>query len=596
MFSISLEAHLKQTRTIMKKMGLDAIFIPTNDPHGTEYLPEHWALRAYLSGFNGSAGTLVITVKNAYLWVDSRYWLESEKMFKDTFLKVMRQGAKEVPSVLSFCCSELKKNQVIGFDPQMVSMQLFSQYIESLENHQIIFKSIPHLADLLWTSRPKKPSTKIVEHDVAFAGESRTDKIKKIQLKMIHRHATCLLISSLYDLAWLFNLRAQDTPYTPVFLGYALVFEDSVTLFVQKKALSSDVKKALIRDGIGICDYHEIGHELTHLPAKTKLLYSKYSTSVELGEVIPKKIKQIACDPSLVSEEKAIKNQQELAHLQKAMSYDGVALLRFYQKFELELKKGKKITELTVGESLDAERLKMPHNRGISFSSIVAYNAHAAMCHYHATPKTQSQIKQEGVLLIDSGGQYLTGTTDITRTFGLGECSNDYRRDYTLVLKGHLAVAHAVFPEGTKGSQLDTLARQYLWQYGLDFGHGTGHGIGFYLNVHEGPCGISAAAHTPLKVGHCLTNEPGLYREGLYGIRIENVLTVSLGEKTSMGQFLKFENLTLFPYDLKSIEKSLLTTEEIEQVNAYHNRVYRVLSPLLDKDEKRYLRALTKSL
>lgn len=590
-------SRLSHLRAVMKKNRLDAVIIPTADPHMTEYLPIHWRLRAWLSGFEGSAGTLIVTMGSAALWTDSRYWIDAANILKGSEIELMKQGLPDTPSFSQWLKKNLKKNARVAYDPLMVGYKDFETRAAELADAGIALVTLDGLCGKVWVNRPAAPTGKVMDYAVKYAGESRASKLKRLRKAMQEKKTDTNLISSSYDIAWLFNLRGSDTPHTPIFAAFALIGMKEATIFAETAKFSASLIAKLAKDGVTVRPYDEITDALRKLSSKTTIMLAPQQTVKALADAIPAKTKKLEIDILPSNEMKAVKNETELQWLREAAVSDGVILTTFFASIETFLAEGVTLTEYDAVTIMD--QIRSMYSRGLSFNSIIAYNANAAMAHYSAKPENAAKLKRQGMLLADTGSQYYGATTDVTRTVALGPTTKEMRSDYTLVLKGLLRLTRAVFPVGTSGTQLDTLAREDLWQNNLNFLHGTGHGIGSYLNVHEGPHGISghpAGGKISLKPGMLITNEPGMYREGKHGIRIENIIHVTPQKKSEFGTFLAFETMTLFPFDSNLIERDLLTDVEIRQINDYHQRVYKLVAPKLSPLLRRWLKAKTTAL
>ena len=588
---MEITAKIAAIRSAMKAQNLSAYIIPSSDPHQSEYLAPHWETRKWLSGFTGSAGTLVVTMDHAGLWTDSRYFIQAEDQLAKSPVILHRLGPARGPEYIHWLGEQLTKGSIIGMDGMLCSLNQNRNIVKILHRHGLEFENNHDLIDVVWTDRPPIPTANIFELSPSLAGKDRVQKFDEIRKKMNEQEADHYLISALDEIAWTFNLRGRDVEFNPVFVAYSVVTLDKVILFTDIQKISQELKEKLSKDGILLKDYQAIAHFLEHLPTSVNLLIDKSTTSIGLHQKIEKA--NIISGSSIVRDLKGRKNETEIKHIKQAMRYDGVALTRLYRWLEENLDNDLPITEATLADKLAAFRSEQPGYYGESFPAIVGYQANGAIVHYRPEHGTAATIKPTGLLLLDSGGQYESGTTDITRTTALGPVTEDQRLHYTLVLKGHLGVALLHYPAGTKGYQIDTLARQDLWKAHLDYGHGTGHGVGFFLNVHEGPQSISSAAgrgSVPLEVGMLTSNEPGFYLTNNYGIRIENlVLTVPAGE-SAFGNFLKFDTVTLFPIDLSLVKKELLTESEIVWLNNYHQMVFNELSPLLNSSEVEWLK------
>lgn len=584
-------------RNVMAARKIDACIVPSSDPHLSEYLPEHWQARRWLSGFDGSAGTLLVTATFAGLWTDSRYWEQAERELAGTSIQVMRMGAKGVRSFIDWIADGLPRGSRVGVDGQVLSLQAHGQWRESLRVKGIELCCDNDLVGVSWAGRAPLPHAPVYEHMPPYACRLRADNLAAVRAAMAAHKADWHWISSLDDIAWLFNLRGDDVSYNPVFLAHALIGRDSVRLFAAPGKIDAALCAVLRRDDIVIEPYDNAGAALAQLPAQDGLLIDPQRTTVGVLAAAAHVRKIEAINPSQLL--KSRKTPAELDHVRRSMEHDGVALCEFFAWFESA--QGKElITELTIDEKLTAARAARPNFVSLSFPTIAAFNANGAMPHYRATPESHAVIQGDGLLLIDSGGQYLGGTTDITRVVPVGNPGVEQKRDYTAVLKGMIALSQAVFPRGTASPALDVIARMPIWQVGGEYGHGTGHGVGYFLNVHEGPQGIAYRAvvnpNMGMEPGMITSNEPGLYRPGRWGIRIENLVANCPAMTTEFGEFLKFETLTLCPIDLRCSEPGLLAPSERLWLNTYHSEVQRRLSPLVSDFAKDWLLARTQAI
>jgi len=579
-------------REKMKASGLDAYIIPSSDPHQSEYVADHWKSRTWLSGFTGSAGLLVVTANHAGLWTDSRYFLQAEDELSSSEVVLQKQKVPYAPEHLDWLRDNLLMGCTIGLDGYLFSHSQLNHIIAQLGKSGLKVDYTKDLIQELWQDRPALPQSEVFELDESLAGKSRGDKLEEIRQQMRNQGATCYVISTLDDIAWTLNIRASDVEYNPVCIAYLLIEEQKTTLFVEETKIKPELQGHLSDDGVALKPYQEIESSVSKLPKGEKLLVDGSSLNARLFEAIPKD--QSVKGKNIICQLKALKNPTEVAHIKTAMVKDAVALCRFYRWLEGELEAGNTISEAFAAEKLAGFRAQQEGYFGESFGAIVGYNSNGAIVHYSPEEGKCADIRKKGVLLLDSGGQYQNGTTDITRTTALSTPRDELKTNYTLVLKGHIAVARIQFPKGTTGVQLDTLARMHLWQAGLNYGHGTGHGVGFFLNVHEPPQGITpspvgARGTTPFQPGMFTSNEPGFYKTGEYGIRIENLVLCVEGEETEYGKFYKFDTLTLFPIDTSLIKEEMLTQEEVDWLNNYHQEVYEKVSPALEPEEKKWL-------
>ena len=583
----ALRAHIAQEQ-------IQAFIIPSTDPHLSEYVAPHWQSREWISGFTGSAGTVVVTAKDAGLWTDSRYFLQAARQLEGTCITLYKEMLPETPNIPEFLSAHVQEGDCVGIDGKMFSAEEVEHLQKELKKSGIRIKSIADPMQLLWTDRPAMPLAPAFVYDTKYAGMSFTEKLPAVRQAMEAAGADSLLLSALDEIAWLLNIRGNDVHCNPVVVSYLLIEKDKVNYFVQPQKVTPELAEYFSANGISVHPYEEIGdylnsfnaHSILMNPAKTN--YAIYS-AIRPGCLIINGASPVALL-------KAIRNKQEIAGIHAAMQRDGVALVKFLKWLDEAVPAGKE-TEISVDKKLHTFRAAQPLYMGESFDTIAGYKEHGAIVHYEATPETDVTLKPEGFLLLDSGAQYLDGTTDITRTIALGPLTEEEKTDYTLILKGHIALAMAVFPEGTRGAQLDVLARMPIWKERMNYLHGTGHGVGHFLNVHEGPQSIRMNENpVALQPGMVTSNEPGVYKAGSHGIRTENlVLTVPAGEGM-FGKYLKFETLTLCPICRKGIIKELLTAEEIGWLNDYHRTVYEKLSPDLNNDEKEWLKEACKAV
>lgn len=583
----ALRAHIAQEQ-------IQASIIPSTDPHLSEYVAPHWQSREWISGFTGSAGTVVVTAKDAGLWTDSRYFLQAARQLEGTCITLYKEMLPETPNIPEFLSAHLQEGDCVGIDGKMFSAEEVEHLQKELKKSGIRIKSIADPIQLLWTDRPAMPLAPAFVYDTKYAGMSFTEKLPAVRQAMEAAGADSLLLSALDEIAWLLNIRGNDVHCNPVVVSYLLIEKDKVNYFVQPQKVTPELAEHFSANGISVHPYEEIGdylnsfnaHSILMNPAKTN--YAIYS-AIRPGCLIINGASPVALL-------KAIRNKQEIAGIHAAMQRDGVALVKFLKWLDEAVPAGKE-TEISVDKKLHTFRAAQPLYMGESFDTIAGYKEHGAIVHYEATPETDVTLKPEGFLLLDSGAQYLDGTTDITRTIALGPLTEEEKTDYTLILKGHIALAMAVFPEGTRGAQLDVLARMPIWKERMNYLHGTGHGVGHFLNVHEGPQSIRMNENpVALQPGMVTSNEPGVYKAGSHGIRTENlVLTVPAGEGM-FGKYLKFETLTLCPICRKGIIKELLTAEEIGWLDDYHRTVYEKLSPDLNNDEREWLKEACKAV
>lgn len=583
----ALRAHIAQEQ-------IQAFIIPSTDPHLSEYVAPHWQSREWISGFTGSAGTVVVTAKDAGLWTDSRYFLQAARQLEGTCITLYKEMLPETPNIPEFLSAHLQEGDCVGIDGKMFSAEEVEHLQKELKKSGICIKSIADPMQLLWTDRPAMPLAPAFVYDTKYAGMSFTEKLPAVRQAMEATGADSLLLSALDEIAWLLNIRGNDVHCNPVVVSYLLIEKDKVNYFVQPQKVTPELAEYFSANGISVHPYEEIGHYLNSFNAHSILMNPAKTNYAIYSAIRPGCL--IINGASPVALLKAIRNKLEIAGIHAAMQRDGVALVKFLKWLDEAVPAGKE-TEISVDKKLHTFRAAQPLYMGESFDTIAGYKEHGAIVHYEATPETDVTLKPEGFLLLDSGAQYLDGTTDITRTIALGPLTEEEKTDYTLILKGHIALAMAVFPEGTRGAQLDVLARMPIWKKRMNYLHGTGHGVGHFLNVHEGPQSIRMNENpVALQPGMVTSNEPGVYKAGSHGIRTENlVLTVPAGEGM-FGKYLKFETLTLCPICRKGIIKELLTAEEIGWLNNYHRTVYEKLSPDLNNDEREWLKEACKAV
>ena len=594
--------RIKALRRSMTTHGVDAWLVPSSDPHLSEYLPGHWQGREWLTGFTGSVGTLLVTHDFAGLWVDSRYWVQADKELSGSGIEMMKvaQGQQILAPIDWFDVNH-QGPATLGFDGAVLPLAAHRAFRARLGD-VVTIKSDRDLLEEIWSDRPALPQAAVMAHDDAFAGQTRLDRLTQLRQAMNDASADAHLISTLDDIAWLFNLRGSDVDYNPVFLAHALVDAHHVRLFVDQDKVPAALCEALADDGVFLHDYAEARESLTRLPEGTRLLIDPARVTLSLVEALPDHVTRVeAFQPTTLA--KACKSDAEIDHVRAAMARDGAALCRFLCWLETTLERKEPITELTIDARLTAERVREKHFVSRSFPTIAGFNANGALPHYRATEAAHSVIEGQGLLLIDSGAQYLDGTTDITRVIPVGEPTPTQKADYTRVLKGMMALSRTRFPEGIEAPRLDAIARAPLWEAGLDYGHGTGHGVGYFLNVHEGPQVISRGAQptpqTAMREGMITSIEPGLYRPNQWGIRIENLVAnrlVTEVETINDDAFLEFETLTLCPIDTRLIERSLLRDDEITWLDDYHRTVFERLAPMLDEGTRHWLADKTQPL
>lgn len=586
---MTINHRIQKLREAMRAHHIDAYIIPSSDPHQSEYVAGHWASRQWISGFTGSAGLAIVTLQHAGLWTDSRYWLQAETELRDTAWVLHRQEGGTLPEHITWLQANLPPGSTLGIDGALFSAGQWRFLRKQLQKYSIEIEDKFDLIAEIRPDRPALPAGMIFEYDLQFAGESRADKLRHVREQMRAQAADFHLVTTLDDIAWTLNLRGTDIPFNPLVISHLIIGLEMSWLFIQPEKVPDEIKRALNEDGVVVQPYEQITSFLQKITAP--ILIDDHSVNLQLYRAIPEAWRLQG--ETIPLQLKAVKNATEIAQLRTAMCKDGVALLRFFRWLEQALTEAP-VTEYEAGRQLHAFRQAQGDYFGESFSAIVGYNSNGAIVHYRPDEQDSAVLRAEGILLLDSGGQYLQGTTDITRTVALGPPNTEQQLHYTLVLKGHIALAMARFPAGTTGVQLDTLARQFLWQQGLNFGHGTGHGVGFFLCVHEPPQGFTSnPAHqrsrTALQPGMLTSNEPGFYQTGAYGIRIENLVLCVPTHETVYGAFLQFETLSLFPIDTQLIDSSLLTGAERQWLNDYHQKVLQNLGPYLDSAETAWL-------
>lgn len=583
----SVQDRIDELRKAMGDRGISAYIIPGGDPHQGEYVADRWKSREWISGFTGSAGNVVITMDHAGLWTDSRYFIQGEEELSDSEFELHKSGQGGA-EFFPWTMEQLKAGDKLAIDGSLFTASQIEKYSAACEEKGVKLDVDCDLIEEIRTDRKPIPDEPIFLHDEECAGLSRKEKIEKVQSEMKDRGVSAYLVPSLDDIAWLFNIRGRDVEYNPVAIAFAAVEDDKALLFIDPKKVPDDVKETLINSGIHLQPYDAFYSYVKSLGKP--VYYDPNKTNGSIAAVLPRDLKKVTGD-SIVMHMKSIKNDTEQLWLRKSMIKDGIALTHAYKWLENALAT-RGVEEVELAEKIAYFRSKQDGYFGESFAAIIGYKGNGAIVHYRPLPGKCKTIERSGMLLTDSGGQYVDGTTDITRTFALGEVTDEQKRDYTLVLKGHIGLATAVFPEGTHGLQLDIKAREHLWKHGLNYGHGTGHGVGFFLNVHEPPQGfvpnLGERGVTVQKAGHYSSNEPGYYVEGSHGIRIENLVVCH--EHPELEGFLQFETMTLYPIDTTPIDKSLMTEEEVKWLNDYHERVYYELAPHLDLDHVEWLK------
>lgn len=588
-----INQRLESLREVMRREHLSAFIFPSTDAHQSEYVADHWQGRTWISGFNGSAGTAVVTMKSAALWTDSRYFLAAEEQLNGTEFQLMKLKIEGTPTISEWLAQELQgENAEVGLDGMVNSYHETMGLIADLrKSGGITVRTNFDPLGLIWTDRPAIPANPVEIQPMEFAGESVASKISRIRTALRQRHADGMLISALDDIAWTLNLRGTDVHCVPVFVSYLLISSQQVSLYVDSAKINDEVKAYLTENGISLYPYNKVAEGLERY-SEYNILLDGDETSYFLWKTV--KCQEIIAGNSPVPAMKAQKNDREIAGFRQAMLRDGVAMVKFLRWLKPAVEAGGQ-TEISIDRKLTSLRAEQHLFRDISFDTIAGYQAHGAIVHYEATPETDVALKPEGLILIDSGAQYQDGTTDITRTIALGPVTEEMKHVYTLVLKGHIQLELAKFPDGASGTQLDALARECMWREGYNYLHGTGHGVGAYLSVHEGPHQIRMEwKPTSLRAGMTVTDEPGLYLSGKFGVRIENTLLIKDYQTTEFGKFLQMESLTLCPIDLTPVDFSMLQPEEIEWLDTYHRDVFEKLSPYLEGEDLEWLREATR--
>ena len=589
--------YLARLRKAMSEHGIDATVISGTDPHQSELPPHHWRGREWLTGFwsgNGTNGTAVVTADKALCWTDSRYFIQAEEQLKGTGFSMMKEDGPDAVDLIDWLTENMKAGQTVGIDGMTFSISYAQRMQQELADNDIKFNDNFPQFDYIYPERPERPKNKLFIHDEKIVGETVDSKMERLMAEVKNEFANAVLLSALDDIAWATNLRtAGDIAFSPIFVAYLYINPSRKVLFIDREKITDEVAEHLKKYSIEVEDYDKVVDFVRQLPKETRLLLDPAKTSRGLYD-------NVACTPvfggSRLARLKSVKNSTMLKNLATAMEKDGVALTRFFMHVEKEFPKGE-LTEVGLGKTLRDLRLADKSCVDESFAPIIGWNGHGAIVHYEATEETDATISGNGILLVDSGGQYTYGTTDITRTVALGDPTPEQRHDFTLVMKGHIALAMIKFPEGTRGAQLDVLARQYLWNDGKAYYHGTGHGVGFFINCHEGPQSIRLNENpTPLEPGMITSNEPGLYLEGKYGIRCENLIVTEEWKTTEFGKFFRFDTMTLFPFDVNLFDTSMMTGEEIEWVNSYHDMVRSRLTPLLSGEEAKWLEEKTRHI
>lgn len=592
---MTVQKRLSALRELMKKRGVDAYLVPTDDFHASEYVGDYFKCRKYITGFTGSAGTAVITEDMAGLWTDGRYFIQAAQQLEGTSVTLFKMGEPGVPTVHEFLKDKLTEGMCLGFDGRTVSAAEADQLKTLLSDKNIRFSVEEDLIGEIWTDRPELSCEPVMELDVKWTGESRADKCRRIRHKMEEKQADVFVLTSLDDIAWLLNIRGNDIHCCPVVLSYLVMTKEEILLFANENAFSKEIQENLHSDGVILKPYDDVYSYAKTITSEKTVILSRKCANSRLVNSIPSEV-SILDEENLTLLPKAVKNETEVGNERTAHIKDGVAVTKFM--YWLKQNVGKiKITELSAADYLFDLRKQQENFLGNSFDPIVSYGGHAAICHYSPSPETDIPLEPKGLALCDTGGHYLEGTTDITRTIALGELTEKEKKYFTIVLKGHLNLSDAKFRYGCCGQNLDYIAREPLWRLGEDYNHGTGHGVGYLLNVHEGPNSFRwKSSSAVLEEGMITSNEPGYYVENEFGIRHENLIVCKKAEETAFGQFMCFENLTMVPFDLDAVEPALLTDHEKELLNAYHRDVYEKISPYLNEEEKEWLKESTRAI
>ncbi|MDX9846666.1 MAG: aminopeptidase P family protein [Tenuifilaceae bacterium] len=586
---------INRLRSQMADHSISAYIIPSSDPHLSEYLPDCWKFRAWVSGFTGSAGTLVVSKSKAALWTDSRYFLQAEQELAGSGIELCKMGLPETPTMENWLATNLHENDIVGFDGQLLANSAAKKLVSDLKSKGLNTNAEINLIDEIWDKRPLLPQGKAFEHELRFAGQTLAEKITQIRHSLNQEGCNACIASALDEVAWIFNIRGNDVDYNPVVLSYGYISIDEAILFIDINKIDDALANRLQEQGVEIMDYTDIAKFIKKIPKSTVIALDESKLNHSLASLIPKGV-AIKSTLSIPTRLKAIKNSVELENIRQCHVMDGVAMCEFFYWLEQNVGK-EKITELTIADKLVEFRRKQKGFISESFGTIAGYKEHGAIVHFSASTESASEIKHEGFLLVDSGGQYMQGTTDITRMIHLSQPSKEEKSDYTLVLKGMIQLSMLQFPVGTRGSQIDVLARMAMWQKGINYGHGTGHGIGAFLNVHEGPQSIRPNENpVTLEPGMVQSNEPGIYRAGKYGIRIENLIACQKSIDTEFASFLNFETLTICPIETKPVDIEMLSPDEREWLNSYHKMVYEKLSPHLSAEVKAWLKEKTKKI
>ncbi len=600
-FTAQRDARLAQLRAAMARHGIDACIVPSSDPHLSEYLPHRWQGREWLSSFTGSVGTFIATADFAGVWTDGRYYTQAETELAGSEIRLMKIPSGASLLHIDWLAANMQPGQTVAVDARVLGLAVARLLGDALKARGVILRTDIDLLDEIWSDRPGLPADALYEHAAPHATQSRADKLAATRAEMERLGAERHFLSTLDDIGYLFNLRGSDVSFNPVFVAHALVERDGATLFVADGKASDALRARLLEDGVRLAAYDEAAAALAALPENSSLLVDPRRITAGMRAAVPASVRVVeAINPTTFA--KSRKSEAEAAHVRATMEQDGAALCEFFSWLEATLADPARapITELTIDEQITAARARRPHFVSPSFGTIAGFNANGAIMHYRATPAAHAVIEGDGLLLIDSGGQYLGGTTDITRVVPVGTITADHRRDFTLVLKGMMALSMVHFPRGTRGPMLDAIARAPIWAAGVDYGHGTGHGVGYFMNVHEGPQVISPSAppdpHTAIEPGMITSNEPGIYKPGRWGIRIENLVLAVPAANGEFGEFLRFETLTLCPIDTRCVDLSLLQPHEVQWLNAYHAKVRERLLPHVDGAARAWLELRTEAI
>lgn len=592
---MNIKTNIERLRKLMKQNGIDAYIISDVDPHQSEYVAEYFKMRSFISGFTGSAGTVVITMHKNGLWADGRYHIQAEEQLKGSGIHLFKQGLEGVPTYTEWLKEVLDKGSNVGFDGKVISQSTAKDIIQKFRNTGINVNDEYDFITKIWDNRGKQNFNEIYNHDTKYAGKSTREKLQSVREKMKENNADYYILGSLDNVAWLFNIRGTDVPNNPVVYAYAVVSHNKATIYLNKDKLNDKAKNTLEENKVEIKEYEKIAEDLNNITENNNVYLDESKINRYLYKALPKNTNKIT-GTSIATSLKSIKNDIEIKNLKDCQIRDGVAMVKFIHWLKENVAK-EKITEIDAIKKLESFRRMNDKFKGISFDTIAGYKDHAAMMHYKANKESQYTLEDKSLFLIDSGGQYLDGTTDITRTIVLGDVTEKEKSDFTLVLKSHIALDKLVFLYGATGSNIDIIARKPMWEKGLDYKCGTGHGVGFFLNVHEGPQSISRQPNKiKLEENMILTNEPGIYRNGEHGIRIENTIVVKEKFESEFGKFMDFETISYCPIDLDAIEPALLDNEEKKWLNDYHKEVYNKLSPYLEEDLQKWLKNQTREI